>query len=199
MSQVSWTRTNRNSRKCFLQQQHQKDQWKLETDKSWTALCKQANLFSQTIDPYLYSLQKSHILHGSSLTACLASAVNHTQLIVFCQSAWVCQSSRSCQHTTTSFLVNFSLMVMTWHWVMTKGTQLDNVRQTKACMSLAKNPSCVLSHVCFSKISFHLWLLQRNVLHMFAPEKHHQTQLTFQRTLKFLLRQNKEVGVGANS
>ena len=47
--------------------------------------------------------------------------------------------------------------------VLTKAAQLHNVRQTNACVSLAKNPSShVLSHACFSRTSSLLCLLQQN-------------------------------------
>ena len=38
-----------------------------------------------------------------------------------------------------------------------------------------------------SKTSLHLCPLQKTLLYVFAPTKHHPTQLTFQRTLKFPL------------
>ena len=82
--------------------------------------------------------------------------------------------------------------------------QLCNVRQTKTCVSLVKNPSShVLSCACFSRTSFHLCLLQLNIPPWVCPSfssvstsgKHSFTclpqqnsiQLTFQRTLKFPL------------
>jgi hypothetical protein len=40
-------------------------------------------------------------------------------------------------------------------------------------------------HVSACKTSFHLCPLRKTPLHVFAPVKHHPTQLTFQRTLKF--------------
>ena len=49
--------------------------------------------------------------------------------------------------------------------VMTNRAQLHYARWTNTCVLLAKNPSLhVLPHVCFSKTSFYLCLLQQNVL-----------------------------------
>ena len=48
--------------------------------------------------------------------------------------------------------------------VLTNAAQLHNVRQTNTCVLLAKNPSSsTLSHACFCRTSFHLYLLQLNV------------------------------------
>jgi hypothetical protein len=44
------------------------------------------------------------------------------------------------------------------------GNQLYDVRHTNTCVSLTKTySSCVLSHPCFSRTSFHLYLLQQNI------------------------------------
>jgi hypothetical protein len=92
--------------------------------------------------------------------------------------------------------------------VPTSGTQLHNVRRTNTCISLAKNPSsrvlscawfsrisyhlCLLqwnipSRVCFSKQSFHVYLPQENTPSCVCPNKTPSGTIIFQRTLMFLL------------
>ena len=53
-----------------------------------------------------------------------------------------------------------------------------------ACVCFSKN---IHSHVCSAKHPFTCVHLGKTLLHMFAPAKHHPTQLTFQRTPKFPL------------
>ena len=101
----------------------------------------------------IYILQTSCVLYRSCL-----SMWDLFQLKSLCQSARVCWSRKKLQHTTRSF------WWVSLYGVLTNPAHLCNVRQTNTCMLLTKNPSsCVLSHACFSRTSFHLCLLQLNV------------------------------------
>jgi hypothetical protein len=98
----------------------------------------------------IYILQTSCVLSRSCL-----SMWDLFQLKSLCQSARVCWSRKKLQHTTRSF------WWVSLYGVLTNPAHLCNVRQTNTCMLLTKNPSsCVLSHACFSRTSFHLCLLQ---------------------------------------
>ena len=97
------------------------------------------------------------------------------------------------QQEATAHYQKFFFMCVSLCGVLTNGAQLHNVRRVNTCVSLLKNPSSnVLSCACFSRTSFHLYLLQKNVplqvcvskafncvcfsrlfLHMFDPAKHH--------------------------
>ena len=105
-----------------------------------------------------------------------------SQLTSLCQSVKSEEAARNCSTPPeVSWHISF-------YGVLTNGAQLCSIRLTNMCMSLVKNPSpCVLFCVCFSRTSFYLCLLQWNISSMFAPAKHHPTQLTFPRTLKFPL------------
>jgi hypothetical protein len=66
-------------------------------------------------------------------------------------------------------------------------------------LALAEHP---ITYVCFSKMvlqesafAFHLALFQQMYLHVSALAKHHPTQLTFQRTPKFLLHYIVNIGM----
>lgn len=105
------------------------------------------------------------------------------QLSSLCQLANVHRSGkkRPEHHQKCSWCVYF-------YGVMTNGAQQCNVRWINTCALLLKNPSSpILLRVCFSKISSHLCPLQETLCHMFAPEKYHLAQLTFQRNHKFPL------------
>jgi hypothetical protein len=82
------------------------------------------------------------------------------------------------QNSTRSFLVHFFL------WSHNKWSSALQCKVNQFMrVELVKNPlSHILSCVCFSSTSLHLCLLQEN-----TPEKHHLTQLTFQRYRKFPL------------
>jgi hypothetical protein len=77
-------------------------------------------------------------------------------------SLWKCQETAA-HHKKFSWCVSL-------YGVPTNIAQLCNVRQSNTCMLLAKNPSsCVLSCACFSRTSFHLCLLQLNILSHVCP------------------------------
>jgi hypothetical protein len=79
-----------------------------------------------------------------------------SQLTSLCQSAWVFRSGKKLQHITRSF------WCVSLYGVPANAAQLCNVRRTKACMLLSKNPSSLgLSRACFSRISSLLCLLQQ--------------------------------------
>ena len=97
-------------------------------------------------------------------------------------------SPRKCQETIALHPKFFGAFLSMESWQ--NASQLRNVRQTNACVLLLKNPSsCVLSHACFSKTSFHLCLLQENTPSRVCPSK--TPANTFQRTLKFPLQKYK--------
>ena len=120
----------------------------------------------------------------------LSQHVSLSQLTSLCQSAWVW--SKKQQEATSIPLGIFWWVSLLWSpnkWSST----IVNLRQTSAWVSLAKNPAHVLC-VCFSRISFHLCLLQwniplqvclKNIPSHVCLSKNHPTKLTFQRTLKF--------------
>jgi hypothetical protein len=123
----------------------------------------------------------------------LPQHVSLSQLTSLCQLAQVQASSKKVQQTTRHFGGPFSFR------------SSDKYSLAKKCkVVLVKNlSSCVLSCACFSRTSFHLCLLQPNVTswiclnlslvsssgkHSFSclsQQKHHPTQLSFQRNLKF--------------
>jgi hypothetical protein len=72
--------------------------------------------------------------------------------------------------------------------VQTNRAQLFIVRWTNTYVCLVKNPSsCVLSHVCFSKTSFHLCSLQENIPSRVCPSKTPSNIIDFPKSFKFPL------------
>ena len=115
-------------------------------------------------------------------------------------SANLLESAGRIYNTPLEVFWNLSL-----YGVLTNWAQWNSVTRTNTCGSLSKDASPhVLSHAGCSQKSFHLYLLQPNIpsclpwpftsvcfrntlLHIFAPAKHHPTQMTFHRNLKFPL------------
>jgi hypothetical protein len=63
---------------------------------------------------------------------------------------------------------------VSFYEVTTNRAQQCNVRQTNTCVSLGKNPSShILSYVSFSKTSFHLCLLQQNIVSPVSTSEKH--------------------------
>jgi hypothetical protein len=91
--------------------------------------------------------------------------MSQSQLTSICQSAWVCESGKKLPAHHQKFFGAFLS-----YGVPTRGVQLRNVRRTNTCVLLVKNPSLhVLS--CASRTSFHLCLLQQNVLSSVCSSK----------------------------
>ena len=115
---------------------------------------------SQSVESYLYSLQTSHVLHGSCLSTCICLSWH--------LSVSQPESEEAARNCSTPPEVFWCISL---YGVLTNAAQLCNVRQTNTCMLLAKNPSSrVLSCACFSRTSFHLCLLQQNILYPCLPQ-----------------------------
>ena len=123
---------------------------KIREDERPTGIAQLAVPASQALSLSLHGVlfipSKHHVssmcMHGFYLSTCL-------------QSARVLGSRNKLQHTTRSF------WCVSLYGVSTNAAQLHSIRQTNTCVSLAKNPSSrVLSHVCFSRTSTLLYLLQ---------------------------------------
>ena len=118
---------------------------------------------------------------------------------------------RNCSTSPEVFWGHFSV----WSPNKFRSAMQCKADQYMTCVLLAKNPlSRVLSSACFSRTSFHLCLLQPNVLsqvclslspmsasgkHSFmclSQKKHHPIQLTFQRNLKFPLHSRVKASSG---
>ena len=125
----------------------------------------------------------------------LPQHMNLLQLTSLCQSARVHRSLKKVQHTTKSFLVCFSLCSSDI-WSSTKGDQYMCV--VSKDFFIICPVTCLLSQNILSPVSAsakHSFMslplpltcvhLRKTLLYMFAPAKHHPTQLTFKRTLKF--------------
>jgi hypothetical protein len=94
---------------------------------------------------YLYSFQTSYILHGLVLTCVSVSADITLPINLSPESK---ESARNCSVPPKPF------WCISLYGVPTNGAQLPNVRWINTCVSR------VLSHVCFSRPSFLLCLLQ---------------------------------------
>ena len=115
---------------------------------------KQAQLSSHhCLSSPIYTLQTSHVLHGSCLSTCVCLSCHHSA-----NHPKSTEVARNCRDTTRRFLVCFSL------WRETNGAQTTQCQADQYIVLLAKSPSSrVLSRACFSRASSFLCLLQPNV------------------------------------
>ena len=155
-------RTNGDTRSSLLSlSQGSKDQQRGENSKVLhRELYKQASL---TVPWVLFILPPN--------TMCppwvLPQLLSLYQSGLLCQSTWLQGSGKKPSTHQQNYFWCISL-----YGVPTNGAQLPNVRWSNACISLLKNTSShVFSHSCFSRTSFHLYLLQENMPSHVWPSK----------------------------
>lgn len=104
-----------------------------------------------------YASPKHHVLPQVLLYRVNLSSWDSTSACI----SWYESAEVARRHQSTTRKFSWCI---SFYGVMTNTVQQCNVR-CNTCLSLAKNPSsCILSCAGFSKISFHLCLLQQNVL-----------------------------------
>ena len=145
-----------------LSQQEQQDQQGCQEKFSVVPLLHEVKISEEDEKPTMhctasYASPKHHVLPQVLLYRVNLSSWDSTSACI----SWYESAEVARRHQSTTRKFSWCI---SFYGVMTNTVQQCNVR-CNTCLSLAKNPSsCILSCAGFSKISFHLCLLQQNVL-----------------------------------
>ena len=147
----------------------------------------------QSFESYLYSLQTSHVLHGSCLTVCLTSAHESVSADIALLSDQVGRRGKKPPAITRRFLVHFSLWSVN-KWRSTTQCKVDQVMRIVSKESIMYPFTCllcqnILSFV-YASVKFlpvsallkHLFTclcFRKTLLPVCAPAKHNSMKLTF--------------------